>query len=98
MTNCRVEGKLSTPLIRSTANSKFNTVNAIVESDVSFLGLSPQDNTGLWLVNKDLINYEDLEAFTNNSSGMNMALLTSDQMRDPLYLRSIGFPVPISTT
>lgn len=98
MTNCRVEGNLSAPLIRSTANSRFNTVNAIVESDVSFLGLSPQGRTGLWLVNKDLIKYENLEAFANDSSGMNMALLTSDQMRDPLYLRSIGFPVPISTT
>lgn len=98
MTNCRVEGSLSAPLIRSTTNSKFNTVNAIIESDVSFLGFSPQGKTGLWLVNKDLIKYEDLEVFTNNSSGMNMALLTSDQMRDPLHLRSIGFPVPISTT
>lgn len=98
MTNCRVEGSLSAPLIRSTTNSKFNTVNAIIESDVSFLGLSPQGKTGLWIVNKDLIKYEDLDAFTNNSSNMNMALLTSDQMRDPLYLRSIGFPVPISTT
>lgn len=98
MTNCRVEGSLSAPLIRSTTNSRFNTVNAIIESDVSFLGLSPQGRTGLWLVNKDLIKYENLEAFANDSSGMNMALLTSDQMRDPLYLRSIGFPVPISTT
>lgn len=100
MTNCRVEGSLSAPLIRSTINSRFNTVNAIIESDVNRLGLYPTGGgkTGLWLVNKDLIRYEDLETFTNNSSGMNMALLTSDQMRDPLYLRSIGFPVPISTT
>lgn len=98
MTNCRVEGSLSAPLIRSTINSKFNTVNAIIESDVSFLGLSPQGKTGLWIVNKDLIKYGDLEAFANDSTNMNMALLTSDQMRDPLYLRSIGFPVPISTT
>lgn len=100
MTNCRVEGSLSAPLIRSTINSRFNTVNAIVESDVNRLGIYPTGGgkTGVWLVNKDLIKYEDLEAFTNNSNNMNMALLTSDQMRDPLYLRSIGFPVPISTT
>lgn len=97
MTNCRVEGSLSAPLIRSTTNSKFNTVNVIIESDVRFLGKSPQGRTGLWLVNKDLIKFEDLEEFDANSS-INMALLTSDQMRDPLYLRSIGFPVPISTT
>lgn len=98
MANCRVEGRLSAPLIRSTINSRFNTVNAIIESDVSFLGLSPQGKTGKWIVNKDLIKYPDLEAFTNDSTNMNMALLTSDQIIDPLYLRSIGFPVPISTT
>lgn len=98
MTNCRVEGRLSAPLINSTPNSRFNTVNAIIESNVSSLGFSPPGKTGLWLVNKDLIKYEHVEGFAPNSTNMNMKLLTSDQMRDPLYLRSIGFPVPISTT
>lgn len=98
MTNCRVEGSLSAPLIRSTTNSKFNTVNAIIESDVSFLGLSPSGNTGKWIVNKDLIKYEDLEAFVANSSGMNMTLLMTDEMKDPKHLRSNGFPAPLSIT
>lgn len=98
MTNCRVEGRLSAPLIRSTTNSKFNTVNAIIESDVNFLGLSPQGKTGKWIVNKDLVKYPDLKAFVANSSGINMTLLTTDEMKDPLYLRSNGFPAPLSTT
>lgn len=98
MTNCRVEGRLSAPLIRSTTNSKFNTVNAIIESDVNFLGLSPQGNTGKWIVNQDLINYPDLNVFVGNSSGINMTLLTSDEMKDPKNLRSNGFPAPLSTT
>lgn len=98
MTNCRVKGRLSAPLIRSTPNSRFNTVNAILESSVSSLGKSPQGNTGIWLVNRDLIKHDDIRLFIENSSGMNMELLTSDQMKDPLYLRSEGFPVPISTT
>lgn len=100
MTNCRVEGSLSAPLIRSTINSRFNTVNAIIESDVNKLGLYPTGGgkTGIWLVNRDLIKHDDIRLFIENSANMNMALLTSDQMRDPLYLRSIGFPVPISTT
>lgn len=79
-------GRLTSGVNVSSSGGNYNVIDAEIRSEQLSLSLN-----GTYVINTDKYNY-DLPLTTYN----NAILATEEQMRDPAYLRSKGFPVPNS--